>query len=433
MISSASSGGKTGPQPLDGKILKRYVASFHNRIDVFKDMYQRCGSPQYLIDTHALATKAGEFRKAFQSRLPGFKAYYAMKSNNHPTVSQILLNHSYGLDVSGRTELEQAIRLDARDILFSGPGKTEYEHELALEYADRVTVLLDSIGELQRLEQLAADSDIQIRAGVRLTTNENGLWRKFGISPDRLKEFCKAARKCRFVNFRGIQFHTSWNMNAAKQIEFIERLGKILSGLEERDRRRLEFLDIGGGYWPARGEWLHEFAADSDSDKILNRFPSGHLCNPAESIEKFADKISEALHQHILPLADIEIFAEPGRWVCNGSMHILLKVIDKKDNDLVITDGGGNMIGWERFETDYFPVINLTHPGLEEHPCYILGSLCTPHDVWGYFYHGSKIEAGDLLLIPSQGAYTYSLRQEFIKPLPQAKRMREIENKKPKK
>ena len=100
-------------------------------------------------------------------------------------------------------------------------------------------------------------------------------------------------------------------------------------------------------------------------------------------------------------------------------MHLLMSVVDKKAPDLVITDAGTNAIGWERFETDYFPVLNLTRPALTETPCHVLGSLCTPHDVWGYAYWGSGIEVGDVLLIPTQGAYTYSLRQHFIKPLPQ--------------
>ena len=99
-------------------------------------------------------------------------------------------------------------------------------------------------------------------------------------------------------------------------------------------------------------------------------------------------------------------------------MHLVLKVVDVKSPDLVITDGGTNAVGWERFEHDYFPVINLTQPGLTEHPCLVLGSLCTPHDVWGFSYHGYGIAEGDVLLVPDQGAYTYSLRQEFIKPLP---------------
>jgi diaminopimelate decarboxylase len=55
---------------------------------------------------------------------------------------------------------------------------------------------------------------------------------------------------------------------------------------------------------------------------------------------------------------------------------------------------------------------------MQERPCHILGSLCTPHDIWGTAYFGSCIETGDVLMIPTQGAYTYSLRQHFIKPLP---------------
>jgi diaminopimelate decarboxylase len=139
---------------------------------------------------------------------------------------------------------------------------------------------------------------------------------------------------------------------------------------------------------------------------------------PAVPIEYFARQIAKALRKHVFPHISTTVYLEPGRWICNDAMHIMLRVVDKKHDDLIITDGGTNAVGWERFETDYFPVINLTHPGKSENPCLILGSLCTPHDVWGYAYFGTKIEEGDLLLIPTQGAYTYSLRQNFIKPLP---------------
>jgi len=109
---------------------------------------------------------------------------------------------------------------------------------------------------------------------------------------------------------------------------------------------------------------------------------------------------------------------EPGRWLCHDAVHMLVKVVDKKAENIVITDGGTNMVGWDRFETDFFPVMNLTRPSTEEHECAVYGSLCTPHDIWGYSYFGEGIENGDMLLIPTQGAYTFSLRQEFIKSVP---------------
>jgi diaminopimelate decarboxylase len=95
-------------------------------------------------------------------------------------------------------------------------------------------------------------------------------------------------------------------------------------------------------------------------------------------------------------------------------------VLERKGEDIAITDGATHAIGWERFESDYCPVINLSRPALTERPCYVLGSLCTPHDVWGYAYHGQDIQPGDVLLVPTQGAYTYSLRQHFIKPVPRS-------------
>ena len=99
-------------------------------------------------------------------------------------------------------------------------------------------------------------------------------------------------------------------------------------------------------------------------------------------------------------------------------MHILLKVTDIKSPKKIITDGGINIIGWERFEEYYAPVLNLTHPSTTEIPCTIFGSLCTPDDIWGYSCFASRMEIDDILLIPYQGAYTYTFRQEFIKSLP---------------
>ena len=82
------------------------------------------------------------------------------------------------------------------------------------------------------------------------------------------------------------------------------------------------------------------------------------------------------------------------------------------------------MLAWlvpKQLAADYSPVFNLTRPSLKEKPCHILGSLCTPHDVWGFSYFGEDIQPGDILMIPTQGAYTYSLRQNFIKPVPPVK------------
>jgi len=408
---------------LDYDEVAAFVGSFLKRADNFVAIAARHGSPLYVFDERALLERAAQFAAGFKETLSDIRIFYAVKSNNHPVLVRSLVRAGLGLDVSSGLELQLALGCNCSDIIFSGPGKTDKELQLAAGHSDRVTVLMDSFGELERLEKAAAALETRIKAGVRLTTDERGLWRKFGIPLSRLDSFMRKAAGCSHVQLGGLQFHTSWNLDPGPQVNFIARLGESLQNLAQDRRELLTFIDIGGGYWPPQGEWL-QWAGTSKGRlhrALLNTgSPSTeHYKLSSSPITIFAEKIGTAIQRHVAPYVDCCFYAEPGRWLCNDAMHILLTVVDKKAEDLVITDGGTNIIGWERFETDYFPVINLSRPSKSEHPCFILGSLCTPHDVWGYGYFGKGIEPGDLLLVPNQGAYTYSLRQEFIKPLPE--------------
>lgn len=403
--------------------LAAFVGAFLKRADTFVETAHRHGSPLYVFEERALLERAAQFAAAFKETLGDIRIFYAVKSNNHPVLVSSLVRSGLGLDVSSGLELELALRCSCPDIIFSGPGKTDKELQLAVRHSNHVTVLIDSFGELDRLEKAAAELQTQINAGVRLTTDDRGLWRKFGIPLARLDGFMQKAIGCSHVLLGGLQFHTSWNLDPGQQVDFIARLGESLQNLAQNRRELIKFIDIGGGYWPPQGEWL-QWAGTSKGrlhQALLNTsFPSTeHYKLSSSSITTFATKIGAAVQRHVAPYVDCLFYAEPGRWLCTDAMHLLLTVVDKKSEDLVITDGGTNIIGWERFETDYFPVINLSRPSKSEHKCFILGSLCTPHDVWGYGYFGKGIEPGDLLLIPNQGAYTYSLRQEFIKPLPE--------------
>ena len=383
-----------------------FITPYVKNKGVYLDMAKKFGSPLYILETDILAGKAARFRAAFSHRLPETAFFYAMKSNNLPYLSGHLLKHGFGLDVSSGVELSVALELGAQSIIFSGPGKTIPELELAARHPDRVVILLDSVGEAKRLASVLEKRQTRMPVGLRLNNNPEGLWRKFGVLPENLLSAFQEIQTLGCLDFQGLQFHSSWNLNPDRQTAFIRKLGEILSAMPRQFLDAIQFIDIGGGYWPAQGEWL------------LSDEPQRYAIDPGSSIDLFAKELSTAIKEHILPLTQCRICFEPGRWICNDVMHILIQVVDCKEKNLVITDAGGNTVGWERYETDYCPVINLTRPGLSEKKCHILGSLCTPHDVWGYAYFGSAIKEGDILMIPAQGAYTYSLRQQFIKPIP---------------
>lgn len=421
MIPSRSGHLLREPPILPEDEIRAFVKYHFSCRDFYLQALKEEAAPIYLLDSAMLRKKAKDFRDAFTRRLPETSFYFAVKSNNHPQVAQVLLGSGFGLDVSSGVELEMALGLNATDIIFSGPGKTDQELTLAVEHADRVVILIDSCGELERLQKIAGLKGREIRAGVRLNNNPNGLWRKFGIAPEELSSFWHKSRETSAVKLEGLQFHSSWNLGPEKQLSFIKKLGSILQTLPENFRRTISFIDIGGGYWPPQGEWLQEEGTEAGKIRSLlgcNQAPAKRHRNAAQPIECFAEKLADAIERHIFSQIPCRICFEPGRWICNDAMHLLFSVVDKKMDDLVITDAGTNAVGWERFEVDYFPVLNLSRPALTEKPCQIVGSLCTPHDLWGDAYWGEGIEPGDILMIPTQGAYTYSLRQNFIKPLP---------------
>lgn len=409
---------------LEKDMLDNFIQPYFNQRETYLSLAQKHGSPLWVLEPQVLKDKARRFSQAFRTYFERISCYFAMKSNNHPEVAATLLESGFGLDVSSGIELQTALNLNATDIIFSGPGKTDEELTLAIRQRDRVTLLIDGFGELDRLNALVSKSDIvsPVRVGIRLTTNPNGLWKKFGIVPEKLPEFWKKVKDLPHINFKGLQFHSSWNLTPDRQVEFITLLGQTLKQMPREFNRKIEFIDIGGGYWPEEGEWLHSpenmeepSAAGADNPEPLIK---PHYRIPGTPIEIFAEMIFNAASTHLFPFVNCRICFEPGRWICHSAMHLLLSVVDRKSHDLVITDAGTNVIGWERFETDYFPVLNLSRNRLLEKPCHILGSLCTPHDVFGYAYFGDDIRKGDCLMIPCQGAYTYSLGQNFIKGLP---------------
>jgi len=403
-------------------LIRTYLKSLLEKRDVFLESAGRFSTPQYFFDEPALAKSLSTFNKVFSQYLERFRIFYAVKSNSFPGLSKYVSDAGHGLDVSSGVELSMALSLGCKNILFSGPAKTDQELNIAIQNKDKVTLLMDSAGEMERVSGLVQESDlgeIPLKVGFRLRGLHHGIWGKFGVPPERFPELFTRALTVKGLDPRGIQFHTSWNMGPQAQVKMIERVGACVKTLPESSQRRLKFLDIGGGYWPERGEWLNP--QNTTSGKLLQildpdfQFRPRHYYHPANPLEYFAREISAALRSQGKPLSELEIFMEPGRWLSTPAMHVLLRVMDKKEATVVIVDGGINLLGWERPLFEFIPLLNLTRPSFREFPVRVFGPLCTPLDIWGATLFGEGVENGDILLVPDQGSYTYSLRQSFIK------------------
>ena len=385
-------------------------------------VYQRAtdqfGTPAYLVEAALLQQQVDRFQSAFSRTNQSFRTHYAFKAN--PTLPILRLVYAAGLsaDVSSGIELAAALAVGFRHIVFSGPGKTDEELALAVANSDRVVVHVDSYAEFVRLNEQAGRAATVLRVGVRLNTAAHQMWTKFGIPLQDLPQLLQLARELPHLRVEGVQFHLSWNRLSNGYVETLNTLGPILNA--HRPQTGWRFVDVGGGFYPEDDEgaypWVHngQIAPAEGPPADWDLRYQLHRIQPIESVAAdIAAAFQSAIHD--VP----ELWVEPGRYIVNPAVHLLLQVVDVKGDSLAITDGGTNLLGWERLELEHSPLINLTHPSEQQIRFTVYGSLCTPHDLWGYACYASRIEPGDILMAPAQGSYVQTLAQRFIKPVAQ--------------
>ncbi len=388
-------------------------------------------TPFYLLDEDALDKSINAFLHGFSKNITG-RPYYAVKSNYHPLILKRVVEKDMGLDVSSGRELKLAIKAKAKYIVFSGPGKTDDELKLALKYRTKVIVHVDNFNELRRLAALCKKAKKKMTIGVRFFT-EYHLGNKFGIPLDDLREFWNEAKKHPYIELRGLQSHFSWSKDSEKYGKMIKLLSdELKKNFTQKELDEIHFIDLGGGYYPKQVDGVYPWTSRYPSHLnaatfskaantefgIKSEFSDKYYIVDSKTPEEYAHLIGTAVKEHLGFLKNCVYYAEPGRIICYSSMHFVMSIVDIKKFSVGITDGGINAMGWEFGEHFYMPMVNLSHPAKSEITFTLYGSLCTPRDIWGYYCFAEKMESGDVILIPNQGAYRYSLAQEFIKEIP---------------
>ena len=399
----------------------------------FLQIAKKQGTPLYIYDAEEVSKNVKAFKKAFSAFGVKPHIFYAAKSNHYVGIMKTVCAEGEGIDVSSDRELKLALLAGAKKIIYTGPAKTESDFELILKHSEKITVNLESFRELELIGKMASKAKKKLRVGLRVVTASQKGWTKFGLPLSSLRTFYDEAKKYPLLHFCGIHFHISFNRDPKKYVKTMKEVAAYLSSdFSPAERDCFEYLDMGGGFVPESFDGIYPWNPDQtmwgqDSTKVISRIlKDGYKprFNQPETmpVSQFAEAISEVFLGKIKKAApNIELYCEPGRFICHSAMHFLLRLIDLKSPQIGIADGGCGMQGWEKFQfINYAPVFNLSQFTTErEIPFITYGSLCTPDDIWGYYlYTAGQPKEGDVLLLPYQGAYTYTLAQNFIKEIP---------------
>jgi len=269
------------------------------------------GTPVVVIDHDEIRRNYASFKR----HLPRVQAYYAVKANPAPEIVRTLYRAGASFDVASLPEFmlvyENVRRLSARarqdfvwdKIVYANPIKPEETLRALDRYRPLVTY--DNRAELAKIKAHAPHAGVALRLRVPNTGSMVELSSKFGCDPGEAADLVDEAFRIGLV-VEGLSFHVGSQCTNFEN--FVQALNMAAAVRNEAmsHGHEIKILDIGGGF----------------------PVPYDRHVKP---ISVLARKINAEISRLFPP--DIEILAEPGRYLVATAATSVARVIGKAVRD----------------------------------------------------------------------------------------------------
>jgi len=316
--------------------------------------------------------------------------FYAVKANPISEVIEIIKNIGGGFEVSSADELRLVMNFNVplNKIFYSTPVKKR--SEISYFYKEGINLFVfDNDIEIEKIAQCAPKSQVMLRIQTKNKNSLIDLSLKFGAEPKDALYLLEKARNMGLYP-RGICFHVgSQCLSPESYKEAIKLCHSIFEAAAERGIH-LDLLNIGGG------------------------FPIGYR-KKVPDITTFCKTINEALKYYFYDRFDVDVVAEPGRFICADAFTLVTRVIGKsiRNNKIwyYIDDGlYGSFSGRIYDKGDY---LILTEKDGYKVPSVLAGPTCDSFDIIYEDYELPDLKIDDLILVPGMGAYTIVSASNF--------------------
>ena len=361
------------------------------------------GTPFYLYHGETVVERVRRVRGAL-----GTEVSYSVKANPSLGVCQLIAREkAAGAEVasSGELTVARAAGFEPEDIVFAGPGKTDDELKRVVQegiFAYNV----ESLGEIERLAQIAAGMGRKIGVGLRINPaaqlmgsqmRMGGTVGQFGMDQAELEDAVEKTLAHPDLILRGVHVYTATQVFEVEPLlEHCRNIFEIALEAADYAGHPLEMIDFGGGFGVPYFEKMSEF-----------------------DLERFGEGFRELLSTYRSDprLEGCRFLFELGRYLVADAGVYVTRAVDVKrtrGKTFVVTDGGmnhhltatGNM--GQVFRKSY-PLLNLTRMGgVPEEGIAVAGPCCTPLDMFGSNIPLADPEVGDLIGVFYSGAYGFS-------------------------
>lgn len=358
-----------------------------------KELVKEHGTPLFVVDHDELRKNYSEFKK----RLPRVQAYYAVKANPDPAIVETLYKEGASFDVASMPEFEivyQFIKgLPAKQrqdyiwdkIIYANPIKANETLQQLDKYKPLVTY--DNVEEVRKIRKYAPHAGLALRLQVPNTGAMVELSSKFGASSGEAVALIEAAHEAGLV-VEGLSFHVgSQTTNFENYVQALNLAAGVFHEAADRGFK-MTLIDIGGGF-PA------PYDAQVKPFKVL------------------AKRINAEL-ERLFP-KDIEILAEPGRFLVATAGTAVAKVIGKAVRDgkqcYYVDDGVYHTYSGIIFDHCHYPLKAFKKGDTEI--CSVFGPTCDALDTISLSEQLPQLDLGDYVYSENIGAYSWASSTRF--------------------
>jgi diaminopimelate decarboxylase len=397
-------------------------------------LIEQFGSPLLVVNETRLRRDIDDLSSAFFAQAPeGSKIVYSYKTNFTPGILRVIHECGIGAEVISPFELWLAneLSIDGANTVYNGTSKTEASLREAIE-RQILSINVDSLKELQLLQQLSADMGRKAPVGLRLGLVHNT---QFGLDVAAGETFEAAreiARHPDHFDWRAVHIHTVANCQHSRDhLHYVMKALEFLRAVKEELGLEVPYLDIGGGLGVptvsvmSRLEyaWYRLFGT-------LPRRPDPAASEPVQHyVENVVGAIKGYCEQHGLPLP--RLIMEPGRVVVSRGEILLTRVNDIKPKTMgptfALTDVGKHSVTYP-CDYEFHEILVANKLDRELRDLYqIVGRICTSADTLVKNKCLPTLESGDVLAILDAGAYFSSYSSNFAFPRPAIVKVRDGE------
>jgi len=365
---------------------------------------KRFGTPLYVYSASAIARRLREFDAAF-AKVP-HTVCYSVKASSSLAILRLVARQKCGFDVVSGGELHRVLsasRSSAKNVVFSGVGKTKEEMTAALK-ADILLFNVESESELAALAECARRARKTARIALRVNPDvsakthpyiSTGLHKhKFGIPIAEARKLYRLAAASRHLQVAGVSVHIGSQITDVGPFgEALERVADLVRALQ-LDRHDIKYVDAGGG-----------LGIDYSSQAQLAF---------AEYVAEYAAAVTRPLQG-----LGVHLLLEPGRSIVGPAGALLTSVLYRKTNNgksfLIVDAAMNDLVRPALYGASHeiVPVIQPSKRHAGQETVDIVGPVCETGDFLARDRGMPEVAEGDLLAVLDAGAYGMVLASNY--------------------